>query len=161
MSGRIDDISFSKLKEKRLSSQSEIVDFCSDENTTYIAVVSLPRDSIEEYVDMVWQELGMPEWALKRFLERRAGYRGNSAVENPHEQAYEDVHLHRIYQSHLSDSEAAQDRIDELVERVVSGEKISLVCYEEDGQSCHRHILVDIIRERVERRKECKFTLRA
>jgi hypothetical protein len=160
MSGRIDETNYSEVKEKHLSAQAELADWSND-TTTYIAVVSLVRGSMEEYVDEVCPELGMPEWALKRFLQRRAGYRGNSAVDSPHEKAYEDVHLHGIYQSYLSDSEEAQDKISDLVERVLAGENITLVCYEEGGKSCHRHLLVNIIRERVERREQSQFKLRA
>jgi hypothetical protein len=156
MSGRIDETNYSEVKENHLSSQAELAEF-TEQQTTYTAVTSLPRRSIGEYVDEVWPELGMPEWALNRFLERRAGYRGNSAVDDPHERAYEDVHLNGIYQNYLNESKEAQNRLHEAVERLISGENITLVCYEDAGQSCHRHILVSVIRERVESREDCKF----
>jgi uncharacterized protein YeaO (DUF488 family) len=161
MSGRVDETNHAELKERHLSPQSEIADFCQEDNTTYVAVVSLPRDNISDIVDEVWPELGMPEWALKRFLKRRSGYRSNSAVDCPHEKAYRDTDLHGIYQSHLHSSSEAKRRLNEAVEKVASGENITLVCYEEDGQSCHRHLLVDIIRERVERRENSRFKLSA
>lgn len=160
MSGRIDETNYAEVKEKHLSSQCELAEF-TEQQTTYIAVVSLPRHGIEDAVDEVWPELGMPQWALKRFLKRRAGYKTNSAVDNPHEKAYEDVSLHGIYQSHINESKEAQERLHEAVERLTSGENITLVCYEEEGESCHRHMLLDIIRERVEQRENCRFKLSA
>ncbi len=160
MSGRLQEISFSELEERQQSSQSSL-DQYSDSETTYVAVVSLPTSRIEDATDEVWTEVGMPEKALKTFLARRAGYRGNSAINDPHNQAYEDVGLREIYHEHLEKSCAAQDRIRDTVERVVSGENITLVCYEPDGQKCHRHILIDKISEKVESREACKFELRA
>jgi uncharacterized protein (DUF488 family) len=100
----------------------------------------------------------MPAQALQNFLERRSGYRSNSAIDNPHNRAYEDENLSTIYQSYIEQSYEANKRLDETVERLLSGENITLVCYEQDGEKCHRHILVDILEERVEERKSDKFT---
>lgn len=160
MAGRLDETSYAVLKERKLSDQAEILDYTGDE-TTFVAVVSEPRGHMLEVVDEWWPELGMPEWALKRFLERRAGYRTNSAVEDAHNKAYEDTHLSGIYQKHLNENEEARQRLHEAVERLVSGEDITLVCYEQDGEKCHRHILMDVIQGRVESRQNCKFKLRA
>jgi len=160
MVGRIDETNYHEVKQRHLSSQCELNDF-TKQQTTYVAVVSEPRGGIGRFVDEVWPELGMPEWALHKFLERRAGYRTNSAIDDAHNTAYEEVGLHGIYQDHLSNSSAARERINEAVERILSNENITLVCYERGGDSCHRHILVDVIRERVQSRQDCKFKLRA
>lgn len=156
MAGRIDETHYSKLKERKLSDQSELGKF-TDEQTTHIAVVSEPRGNISDITDEMWPELGMPQWALYKFLEKRSGYRTNSAVEDPHERAYSEMNLSAIYQKHLKESDEARARLHEAVERATSGENITLVCYEESGESCHRHMLVDIIRERVQSREDCKF----
>lgn len=160
MSGRIDETYLSKLKERKLSDQSEIDDF-TEEKTTYIGVVSEPINGMQDVVDEVIPELGMPEDALYEFLERRSGYRKNSAVDFPHNKAYEDVGLHGIYQNYIAENNAAQRRLHELVERVGSGENITLVCYESGGEKCHRNILVNILKERVQSREDCKFELSA
>lgn len=160
MSGRLQEISFAELEERQQSTQSSL-DQYSDTETTYVAVVSLPRHGIEDTVDEVWPEVGMPERALKTFLARRAGYRGNSAIDDPHNQAYEDVGLREVYLSHLENSVEAQRRVSDATERVVAGENITLVCYEGDGEKCHRHILIEKITENIERREASKFTLRA
>jgi len=160
MSGRLKEIAFAELKEQQQSAQSSLSEYSND-SETYIAVVSEPRGGIEDYVDEVWYSLGMPSWALKKFLARRAGYRGNSAIDDPHNQAYVDMNLTSIYHSHLEKDSAAQGRIDEAVERLTSGENITLVCYETGGDKCHRHLLIDRISERVESRESCKFELSA
>lgn len=159
MSGRLTETNYSSLKEQKKSDQSSLSNWGDDEET-YIAVVSLPRGGIEDIVDEVWPELGMPEGPLKKFLAVRAGYKTNSAIDDAHNQAYEDSHLTEIYHKHLG-TERAQMRLQEAVERLISGENITLVCYEEEGDSCHRHILIDELTERVERRESCKFTLSA
>ena len=160
MSGRLEETAFANLKEQQQSAQSSLSEY-SNESETYIAVVSEPRRGIENYVDEVWYSLGMPSWALKKFLARRSGYRGNSAIDDPHNQAYVDMNLRNIYQSHLKNDEAAQGRISEAVERLTSGENITLVCYETGGDKCHRHLLIDEISKRVESRENSKFKLSA
>jgi len=160
MSGKLDEIAFSTLKERTQSAQPSLSEYSND-TETYIAVVSEPRGGIEDYVDEVWYSLGMPSWALKKFLARRSGYRTNSAIDDPHNQAYVDMNLRSIYQSHLKDDSAAQGRLAEAVERLTSGENLTLVCYETGSDKCHRHLLIDEINKRVERRENCKFELSA
>jgi Protein of unknown function, DUF488. len=160
MSGRLKEIAFSELKEKHLSPQSSLTEYSGTE-PTYIAVVSEPRGNIEDVADEVWTELGMPEWALKKFLARRAGYRSNSAISNAHNQAYVDMDLDSVYKRHLQKSNEAQARVLEAVERLTSGENITLVCYESSGEKCHRHLLIDKIADRVAERENCRFELHA
>lgn len=151
MSGSVDEIDYATLKQRVGSAQSSLGDF-SDDTPTYIAVVSLPRGDISDIVDETAPELGMPERALKEFLATRSGYRSNSAIDDPHNQAYDDVGLSETYRDHLT-TDAAIDTIDDVVERVLDGEDITFVCYEEDGEKCHRHLLVGVIQELVERRE--------
>lgn len=156
MSGNVDEICYSVLKERTVSSQSELGDFSNDK-PTYIAVVSMPRGGIEDIVDEVARDLGMPQRALKEFLATRSGYRSNSAIDDAHNQAYEDVGLAETYRDHLT-SDDVIDTVDEVVERVIDGEDITFVCYEKDGDSCHRHLLVDVVRELVDRRTSSPYS---
>lgn len=160
MSGRLQEISFSELKERQQSTQASLDDYATSD-TTYVAVVSLPTGNIEDIADEVWESLGMPEKALKNFLARRSGYRSNSAIDKPHNQAYADIGLTEIYRAHIEESDAATRRISDATERLVSGENITLVCYEPKGKECHRHLLIDMIEQEVESRENCKFTLSA
>lgn len=159
MSGQLDEIAFSVLKAQQQSAQSSLSEY-SNESETYIAVVSEPRGGIEDYVDEVCRPLGMPSWALKKFLARRSGYRTNSAIDDPHNQAYVDMNLRSIYQKHLQ-KDSVRSQISDLTERLTSGENITLVCYETGSDKCHRHLLIDEISERVERRESCRFELSA
>jgi len=159
MSGKLDEVAFSTLKEQQQSAQSSLTEY-SNESETYIAVVSEPRYGIEDYVDEVCRPLGMPSWALKKFLARRSGYQTNSAIDDAHNQAYVDMNLRSIYQSHLQ-KEPVQSQLAELTERLASGENITLVCYESGSDKCHRHLLIDELSKRVESRENCKFELSA
>lgn len=110
MSGWIDETNYSDVKEKYLSTQSSLASW-SDSSTTHIAVTSLPRGSMEEYVDEVLFELGMPECVLRRFLQRRAEYKTNSAVENAHEKAYEDTHTFEAFTRAISTNQKRHRRL--------------------------------------------------
>ena len=71
------------------------------------------------------------------------------------------MNLRSIYQTHLKESRNAKQRLAEAVERLTSGENLTLVCYETGSDECHRHLLIDKINKRVERRENCKFKLSA
>lgn len=155
MVGELAEIDYHSLRQQHESDQSSLDDW-TEFDETFVAVVSKPRDTgIDEICDEHWPELGMPEWALTRFWQTRAGYRTNSAVDNPHNKAYNDCDLDGIYYNYLHESREAQKRVSETVERLESGENITLVCFEGDGEHCHRHLLIDV----VERRQSCEFTL--
>lgn len=155
MSGRLKERDYYTVREGYESDQRSL-DEWTDSDETLIAVVRKPRDTgIDEMCDEWWAELGMPEWALKKFWELREGYRMNSAVDDPHEKAYEDANLSAIYYKHLHNSEGAQKRVNELADRLDAGENIVLVCFEQGDDSCHRHMLLDV----VERRRSCQFSL--
>jgi len=157
MSGKLDEMAFDTLKAQKQSPQSSLIEY-SDDTETYIAVVSRPRSGIAGYADEVNQTLGMPSWALQKFLARRSGYRTNSAIDDPHNQAYVDMNLRSIYQRHLQ-KDAVTSEVKDLAERVIAGENITLVCYESGGDKCHRHLLIEKIQERVESRENCGFKL--
>lgn len=151
MSGRLNETSFAEVKEQQHSSQSSLAEY-SDTGPTYIAVVSEPTGGIEDYVDEVWEPVGMPSWALQKFLSRRSGYRGNSAIDDPHNQAYVDMNLSSIYERHLEKDDDAERLLTEATDRLCAGENLTLVCYEESGERCHRHRLIDEINKRVKER---------
>lgn len=150
MSGRLREIDYQSLKERRESDQQQLSSYTEDE-PTYIAVVSCPRDTgIEEYCDEWWPELGIPERHLQRFWSYRAGFSTNSAVDNPVQRAYDEARLDYHYGRHIRTSDDAQQALSELVSRLDTGEDITLVCFEERHEACHRHQLIDIIETRLE-----------
>lgn len=150
MTGSLSETDYASLREKEEDDQQSLSAFSNGESSTTIAVVRKPRDTgIEEVCDEWMQDLGMPEYALKKFWDLRAGYRTNSAVDNPNDKAYEDALLDARYKRHLQDSDEAQAAIDAIVRRLEDGEDITLVCFEPNGRKCHRHLLKHIIEKRV------------
>lgn len=153
--GTLSETDYQSVKHEYKSDQVLLTDY-SDSEKTRIAVVSKPGGSgIEEYCDEHWPELGMPEYALKKFRELKAGYETNSAVDDAHNKAFEDANLEAIYRKHL-DTDEAEARLREAEMRLNSGEDLTFVCFEGEGERCHRHILLDVLRER--RSSESKFT---
>ena len=144
MAGELSETHYAEVRENYESSQAQLTAFSNDDSPTTIAVVRLPRDTNIE--------LGMPERALRTFWSYRSGYRTNSAEDNPTQRAYEEADLERRYLEYLRKSDEAQEALSSIESRLDSGEDIALVCFEEPGAPCHRHLLVDIIRERMDSR---------
>lgn len=156
MTGRLTEACYASVKEEHESDQQLLTKYSTEQDTT-IAIVRKPgNSSIVAYCDEHMPELGMPRKPLQLFHELRAGYRTNSAVSDPHNKAFSDANLEKEYHEYLTDSVKAQNAIQEIAQRVRFGENIRLVCYEEDGERCHRHLLMDIIEDRISS-SESKF----
>jgi len=149
MSGRIKEACVYSLSDDYDPNQATL-DSWGDLMETKIAVVSRPSDKMLEVTDECFSELGMPEKYLSRFWKRRSDYQLNSAIDNPHNRAYEDLSLDTKYIEHIRNSAEAQRALTELVSRIENGECITLVCFEEGHEHCHRHVLLDIIEKRIE-----------
>ena len=122
----------------------------TDDCPTTIAVVSLPRDTgIEEICDEWKPELGMPQEHLRRFWSYKSGFTTNSAVDNPVERAYDEARLDYHYDRYIRTSDKAQNALREVVSRLNDGEDVTLVCFEESADACHRHKLKEIIEARL------------
>lgn len=146
MVGDVSEQSFASLKDSIESEQTHLSSFGSAQSPTTIAVVRAPRDTgIDDLCDEWIPELGMPKWALERFWEFRSGYRTNTAVDNPTQRAWNDAKLDYHYRNYLNSSEEAQAALQLIVDRLYSGEDITLVCFEERPDPCHRHILLERI----------------
>lgn len=156
MTGRLTEACYASVKEEYESDQQLLTAYSTEEDTT-IAIVRKPgNSSIVTYCDEHMPELGMPRKPLQLFHELRAGYQTNSAVSDPHNKAFADAKLEKEYHEYIRTSGQAQKAIDEIAQRVRFGENIRLVCYEEDGERCHRHLLLNIIEERISS-SESKF----
>jgi hypothetical protein len=113
-------------------------------------VVSDPNDTgILEATDEFYPELGMPSHALNEFRYIRESYNAKNPVRK-HNEAFIKANLDGAYTSHLQFNEEAQQAVEEIAERVVNGEDITLVCFEKPPKKCHRYILQDHIRKRVD-----------
>lgn len=156
MTGRLGEKSYASVKEQYQSNQ-QLLSAYGDINETTIAVVRrVGGSSIDTYCDEHMPALGMPEKPLTLFHELRAGYRTNSAVDNPHNKAFDDANLTKEYHDYINDSPDAMSLIKEISHRLNAGENIMLVCYETSGHRCHRHLLIDLINE-MRQSSESKF----
>lgn len=149
MTGSLDESHIDVVQAEYESDQRSLSDFCEDEQQpTTIAVVSKPG-KLTEYCDEWVPHLGMPEQYLKRYRQYLAGYKTNSAVDDPYRRAWIDAELEKEYFRHVRTSEQAQKAISGIVSRLRDGEDITLVCFEKPSQPCHRHLLIEMIEARL------------
>jgi hypothetical protein len=149
MTGSLLSSHYEAVKEEYESDQRSLSDFCeSGSRPTKIAVVSKPGD-LTDYCDEWMPHLGMPEKYLKRYGQYLAGYKTNSAVDDPYTRAWNDAQLEKEYMRHVRTSDEAQKAISGIVSRLRDGEDITLVCFEEPSQPCHRHLLIEMIEARL------------
>jgi hypothetical protein len=152
------------LTEKSVYSVSDVCDdnqstfssFGIESQETLIGVVSRPTERMRSVTDEIMPALGMPETWLEKYLQKRSQYRLNNGITEPGHMAYTDLELDSRYREYVQSSSEAQACIDEIVTRLDSGEHITLVCFEESGKKCHRHVLIDMIRERA--KSQFEFT---
>lgn len=151
MTGSLDTASVSEVESKHDSGQSSLFDYGEkDDPKTYVAVVSQPNDTgILDVTDEWMPELGMPDRKLNEFRRLREGYNTHDPVE-AHNKAYVKCDLDSAFESHVTFNEEAADKIEELAERVRSGEEVVLVCFEQSPKRCHRHKLKELIEEEIE-----------
>ncbi len=150
MAGVLRETDYHKIREDFESDQQQLSAYSEDDSPTTIAVVSLPRDTnIEQICDEWMPALGMPERHLERFWSYKSGFRTNSAVDDPIQRAYDEARLDHWYERHIRTSDEAQAALSELVSRLENGEDITLVCFEERAEACHRTKLKKMIAARL------------
>ena len=150
MVGVLRETNYHQIREDYESDQQQLSAFSDDDDPTTIAVVSRPRDTeIDVMCDEWMPALGMPEKHLERFWKYRSGFKTNSAVDNPTQRAYDEARLDHYYNRHIQTSDEAQKALSELVCRLNNGEDITLVCFEERPEPCHRHRLKEIVEARL------------
>ena len=150
MTGSLEESHYEVVRDEYESDQRSLSDFSvTQDSPTRIAVVSKPTGDIRTYCDEWMPSLGMPEKYLKRYRQYLAGYKTNSAVDDPYERAWIDAGLEKEYLRHIRSSDEAQNALSELVCRLNDGEDVTLVCYEKPGEPCHRHLLIELIESRL------------
>jgi len=148
MTGSLLSSHYEAVRQEYESPQQQLSDFGDSDSSTTIAVTTQPKD-LGKFCDEVRTELGMPERHLKRYWAYRSGFSTNSAVDNPASRAFEEARLDHHYRRHIQTSEQAQNALSELVCRLKEGEDLTLVCFEEPNEPCHRHILIELIESRL------------
>ena len=120
-------------------------------SATRVGVVRRPTPWFHGPVDENVPELAPPDSLLEE-VKRRHEELQSTGLEDAlaHNRALEEADYDERYRSHL-ESPAAQAAMDDLVDRLVAGEDIALVCYENtDEKRCHRTILRTAIEERLQ-----------
>lgn len=153
MTGDISETYLSDLHSRTTSEdQMSFSDFTEtgDEDNigTTIAVVTDPTGGIEDVSDEFIPELGMPENELNNFRSLRSSMNIDDDIKR-HNKAVEKTGIKDSYRDYIQNDNEAQEKINELVERVRQGEDITFVCFEKEPKWCHRHLLVQHIRDRI------------
>lgn len=149
MVGELDEVYLSELREENKETpQQSLFDFSEDSGkhseATTIAVISKPNETgVLDLTDEFMPSLGMPAPVLTDFQKLRGQMNEMSHVEE-HNKAFEKCDLENKYRDHLF-SDEAQEKVDEIIERLHNGEDITLVCFEKSPKKCHRHVLKEHI----------------
>jgi len=118
------------------------------EGATPVGVVRRPPGWFHAQVEENHRELGPPGDLLDETKERQADLqqagRGETAAHNA---AFEETDLESRYRAYLGEDPDAESAISSLEYRVREGEDVALVCFEADDKACHRHTLLEILRD--------------
>jgi uncharacterized protein YeaO (DUF488 family) len=118
------------------------------EGATPVGVVRRPPGWFHAQVEENHRELGPPGDLLDETKERQADLqqagRGETAAHNA---AFEETDFAERYRAYLGEDPDAKSAISSLENRVRKGEDIAVVCFEGDDKACHRHTLLDVLRD--------------
>jgi uncharacterized protein YeaO (DUF488 family) len=122
------------------------------DGTTLVGVVRKPTRWFHPAVDENRPPLGPPTALLEAFDERRESLESDGLSDAAaHDAAWDEVNFPDRYRDHLNASSEAAAAVDDLLDRLRSGEDLALVCYENtDEKRCHRTILREYLAERRE-----------
>lgn len=129
--------------------QHDLVDLPPE--AALVGVVRRPTGWFQSTVDENYPALGPPDSLLDEFKERHETLEdqgmGDAAA---HDAAWDEVEFAERYRTHLTESEAAREAVDELLARLREGESLVLVCFENtDKKRCHRTVLMEHLRDRL------------
>ena len=120
--------------------------------TTRVGVVRKPAPWFHAAVDENVPELGPPAPLLESVREAEADLKMQGlCAEGAHNAAWDRVDFGERYRAHLEESPAAEAALEELADRLESGESLVLVCYENtEKKRCHRTILREVLENRLD-----------
>lgn len=128
--------------------QHDLADVPDD--ATLVGVVRKPAPWFHAAVDENRPALAPPADLLEsmRDIEEDMKMQG-LCEEGAHNAAWDQVGFGDAYREHLETSADAQAALEEVTDRLGSGESIALVCFENtEKKRCHRTILRDVLEER-------------
>jgi uncharacterized protein YeaO (DUF488 family) len=124
--------------------QHDLVDLPDD--ASLIGVVREPTGWFHATVDENRPALGPPADLLDAFRTRHEDLKMQGLCdEGAHNAAWDDLDFAAAYRDHLRTDPAARAAVEDLTDRVESGESVVLVCYEGEKKRCHRRVLVDVL----------------
>jgi len=122
-----------------------------DGDETLVGVVRAPTGWFHAAVDENRPELGPPAALLEATKQRAEELQLQGLCEEgAHNAAWDETNVESRYLAHLDADDAAQRALDGLARRVADGEDIVLVCFEGDRKRCHRTLLQERLRERID-----------
>lgn len=123
------------------------------EGTRLVGVVRRPMGWFHGAVDENVPALGPPADLLDAAKDREAALEAQG-VEDAEavRRAWDDTDFGDRYLAHLDGDPEAADAAEALVEAVAGGTDVALVCYEGPEKPCHRHLLRERLRARLEGR---------
>lgn len=154
MTGEINETYLSDLHSRTTDEQQmSFGDFVEedeeDDMGTTIAVVTDPTGGIVEASDEFMPELGMPERELNNFRSVRSDLDIEDSTDC-HNKAVDITDIDEKYEEHIETDEEAVESINEIAQRVKDGEDITFICFEKEPKWCHRHVLAERVRQRVD-----------
>lgn len=159
MVGSLGRISLSQLLHDRHTNQTTF-DTYGGRTKTYICVARRTNQQMDLVCDEHMVSLGPPDHLLSEFL---MGRQGRMHEGDTKEQAHEDTYRATVYEARYKqylahdpedpnvrwywpeerDENQPRAAIEQLVNRLINGEDMVLVCFCEEGWSCHTEVLKD------------------
>ena len=129
--------------------QHDLVDLDGDEHL--VGVVRRPTGWFRSVVDENHPDLGPPDALLDetKAAQEDLAMQG-FCTEEAHNAAWPQVNFEERYREYVAGSGAVDALLEALADRVRAGEDVVLVCYEGDDKRCHRRILQDLLRDRLD-----------
>nr|WP_305794300.1 DUF488 family protein [Halomarina rubra] len=127
--------------------QHDLVDLPAD--TTLVGVVRRPTGWFQSTVDENHPALGPPPDLLDEVQRRREDLAQRGVCdEEAHNAAWTEASFDRRYRDHIDESAEARAAVADLLERLRSGERLALVCFENtEKKRCHRTLLRERLAE--------------
>jgi uncharacterized protein YeaO (DUF488 family) len=119
-------------------------------DATLVGVVRRPPGWFHGAVDENHRELGPPEALLEETKQRQEEFEVQGmCTEGAHNAAWEETRFADRYRAYLDDADEAAAALADLAARVHGGEDLTLVCFEGEDKRCHRHLLLERLRDRL------------
>ncbi|MDZ7700792.1 MAG: DUF488 family protein [Halobacteriales archaeon] len=121
--------------------------------TRLVGVVRRPMGWFHGAVDENVPALGPPGELLDDIKERQATLEAEGMADaEAVERAWADVDFGERYHEYLETDAEAGEAFEALVDEVVGGTDVAVVCYEAPDKPCHRHLLRERLLDRLDGR---------